>query len=117
MGRRFVYSRSSRSAIQAIAAGKEPSITNVIPYEDLVRQICDWISYQIAGKTPPTDDAEFEIEAKLGAIVDRDTKERVRLPVSSEAILDTTQLGQIQFASTMDEVGALIVFRFDILTT
>lgn len=87
--------------------GKEPSITNVIPYEDLVRQICDWISYQIAGKTPPTDDAEFEIEAKLGAIVDRETKERVRLPVSSEAILDTTQLGQIQFASTMDEVGLI----------
>ena len=87
--------------------GKEPSITNVIPYEDLVRQICDWISYQIAGKTPPTDDAEFEIEAKLGSIVDRDTRERVRLPVSSEAIVDTTQLGQIQFASTMDEVSLI----------
>ncbi len=87
--------------------GKEPSITNVIPYEDLVRQICDWISYQIAGKTPPTDDSEFEIEAKLGAIVDQGTEERVKLPVSSEAIIDKSQLGPVRFASTMDEVGEI----------
>ena len=98
-------------AYAPLAPGKEPSITNEIPHEDLVRQICDWIANHLAGKTPPTKDSQFEVEAKLGAIVDQGTDDRVALPVLTEAIIDKSMLGPIRFASTMDEVGVFFSFE------
>ena len=100
-----------------LAPGKEPSITNKIPYEDLIRQICDWIAMHIVSKTPPTEGSQFEIEAKLGAIVSQETETRLELPVTSEAILDKSRLAPLRFASTMDEVSVVRDSDDDFLTS
>jgi len=94
----------------------DPTITSTLPHEDLVRQICDWVAGHLAHATEPYKDSQFEIEAKLGAIVDQDTNHRVTLPVSSESILNKNLLGPVRFASTMDQVSILLGFKWCILT-
>ena len=83
---------------------KEPSITNLVPYDDIVRKVCDWIALTASKKMPPPG-SKFELEAKLGRILDQDTSERIRLPVLNEAILDRSCFGAIRFVSTMTEVS------------
>lgn len=46
-------------------------------------------------------DAPFEIEAKIGTLCDPDTSGRIRLPVTSEVILDNSV--RVNFESLMDE--------------
>ena len=94
--------------------GKEPSFTNTIPYEDLVRQACDWIAGYVVHATPPQN-SHFEIEAKLGQIIDTRDGERLVLPVKNEAILRREMFdNNIRFASTMDEVCHQVTDRSSI---
>ncbi|KAI9807916.1 MAG: hypothetical protein M1825_005222 [Sarcosagium campestre] len=74
----------------------EPSITNVIPHEELTNQIMDFLFYEVvdrqdvsaggSGKNPGQG-TQLEIEAKLGQLIDKNTNERLRLPVRSECVL------------------------------
>lgn len=57
------------------------------PRNDLIFYMCEWIYKQLANRIPPKGSV-FEIEAKLGVMMDVDRNERVRLPVCSEAIFD-----------------------------
>ena len=82
----------------------EASITNIIPYEDLSRAVCNWIVQQILHRTPPVGGV-FEIEAKLGAIEMQDNGERLNLPVRTETIFQKTAWKPTKFASTMHEVS------------
>lgn len=87
-----------RAATGALAQGFEPSIQGTIPYEDVTRQIANFI-FQYVFKVP--GDAPFEIEAKVGVLCDPATRNRIRLPVRSETIVDHDF--PFVFTSQMDE--------------
>lgn len=46
---------------------------------------------------------QFEIEAKVGILISKDTNERVKLPVLTECVLADT--GRVAFQSNMSEVS------------
>lgn len=89
----------------------EPSITNVVPYEDLTRQVCNWIFQHIATDDLLAAGAKFEIEAKIGEIREIERDERVRLPVDTEAIFNKERWRPTKFQSSMNMVGTLYHFR------
>ncbi|KAJ9201115.1 hypothetical protein DTO021D3_9005 [Paecilomyces variotii] len=75
----------------------EPSITGLIPHEEITKLICDFLFQQVvmrkdvgagpAGGAATGQDAILEVEAKLGQLIDRNRGERLRLPVLTECIL------------------------------
>jgi len=84
----------------------EPSITNQVPFEDLTRRLCDWIYGVIGNKQQPTDGAVFEIEAKIGQIVENDTDIRLLLPVETETVFNKDRhRGRTKFANSMNMVS------------
>ena len=96
----------------------EPSITNVIPSEELVRVMMDWLFEHVVvrddvGVGPAggaaSQGAVLEIEAKLGRLEDTYTNERIKIPVLTECVvshLDPSM--RIKFISSMTEVGLLL---------
>ena len=93
----------------------EPSFTNVIPAEELVRIVSDWLFQNVVlrvdvGVGPAgggTDGgAVLEIEAKIGQLIDKNTNDRLRLPVLNECVVSHTDPSiRIAFKSSMTEVG------------
>jgi hypothetical protein len=81
----------------------EPSITNVIPYEDLTRHISDWIVGTIDKENAPAGGAMFEIEAKIGEIHDLEEGRRLSLPVGCETIFLKDRWRRTKFESSMDQ--------------
>ncbi|OJD20081.1 hypothetical protein ACJ73_08587 [Blastomyces percursus] len=75
----------------------EPSITGLIPHEEVTKLICDFLFQQVvmrrdigagpAGGSAVGQGAVLEVEAKLGMLVDRNRGERVRIPALTECIL------------------------------
>ena len=92
----------------------EPSIVNVYPYEELVRVISDFLFTEVVrrddvGAGPAGGGvgmgAVLEIEAKIGQLIDKNTNERLRLPVLSECVLSPHDPSlKIAFKSSMTEV-------------
>ncbi|TPX72316.1 hypothetical protein SpCBS45565_g00621 [Spizellomyces sp. 'palustris'] len=74
----------------------EPSIFGKKPEEDILLTVSDFIWRNISGGK---SGAHLEIEGKLGLIIDKQTGDRIRLPVSSETVL--TNSGQFRFDSNM----------------
>ncbi|EEH07083.1 conserved hypothetical protein [Histoplasma capsulatum G186AR] len=75
----------------------EPSITGLIPHEEVTKLICDFLFQQVvmrrdigagpAGGSVVGQGAVLEVEAKLGMLVDRNRGERVRIPALTECVL------------------------------
>lgn len=92
----------------------EPSINNLIPYEELTREISNFL-YGNALSVPGFDEpggiacennGQLEIEAKLGRIIDKKTNKRLYLPIKTESVIDDTPTGlDVAFESSMTEVG------------
>ncbi|KAL8730878.1 MAG: hypothetical protein Q9166_003805 [cf. Caloplaca sp. 2 TL-2023] len=84
----------------------EPSITNVIHSEEIIRGIMDYLIGIVAPmilKNDPVLDM-LEIEAKIGQVMDRDTQGRVRIPVETECVLSRNDPSlKTQFKSSMTE--------------
>jgi hypothetical protein len=78
------------------------------PRNDLLFIVGEWI-YQIIGTRTPPRGSVFEIEAKLGLIIDHSSgrEERIRLPVISEAVFDKNGWPgmKTKFATVMSEVS------------
>jgi hypothetical protein len=85
----------------------EPSIMNIIPYEDLTRSVCQWIVGTIGNAETPSGGAVFEIEAKIGEICAADDGERINLPVSTETIFNKDKFRATKFESTMNVVSRI----------
>ncbi|KAL8649226.1 MAG: hypothetical protein Q9210_004527 [Variospora velana] len=78
----------------------EPTITNVIPAEELTREIMNYLFQSVvqmngvafgpAGGSTAGSGAVVEIEAKIGQIIDKNTNDRLRLPVMTECMLSRT---------------------------
>lgn len=76
----------------------EPTIVNVIPSEEIIRVISDFLFAEVVsrddvGSGPAgggtSKGAMLEIEAKLGKLIDRNTNERLNLPVLTECVLSS----------------------------
>lgn len=84
----------------------EPTITNLGPPEDIPRVVADFLFFNII-KNPSAHEIEsrgikFEVEAKLGTLIDRDTgDQRVERGLLSEAIL--ADPSRVAFKSRMTE--------------
>lgn len=95
----------------------EPSFLNIITYDEVTRRISDFLFQEVvlrddvgagpAGGTPGPD-AVLEIEAKIGHLIDKNTNDRLRLPIMTECVLDKRDPNlRIQFQSSMTEVAKL----------
>ncbi|KAI9733049.1 MAG: mRNA-capping enzyme subunit beta [Cirrosporium novae-zelandiae] len=88
------------------------SITGTIPFEEITRRIANFLFQQVvvntdigvgsAGDTA-NQGAILEIEARIGHIIDRETNERLRLPVSTECIIAKDPSKKTSFESSMTE--------------
>jgi len=94
----------------------EPSILNLIPSEEVTRIVSDFLFTQVVlredvGAGPagggPGQGAVLEIEAKIGQLIDKNTNDRLRLPVMSECVVskDDPSL-RVTFKSSMTEVSS-----------
>jgi len=93
----------SRAWQQETPPGWEPNFDNMIPYNDVVMEVADRI-YDNIVECPweLPEGSTWEIEAKLGHIIDKKTGERLYLPVRSETILDQGWASEnIRFDSKM----------------
>ncbi|KAI4160427.1 MAG: hypothetical protein LQ342_005751 [Letrouitia transgressa] len=100
----------------------EPSITNVVPAEELTREISNYLFAEVVqrngcGFAPAggmqSSGAIVEIEAKIGNIIDRNTNDRIRIPVMTECILDRNDPSlRTAFRSSMTEDQHRALNRF-----
>ncbi|KAG9287359.1 hypothetical protein G9A89_023731 [Geosiphon pyriformis] len=72
----------------------EPSIFNVQPTNDFIRVVSDFLYEHV-------DKEDVEIEAKLGILVQKNTKQRIQLPISCETIIDPKDDRWLKFESNM----------------
>lgn len=76
----------------------EPSITGVIPHEEVTKLLCDFLFQNVvlrtdvaagpAGSAAAGQGAIIEVEAKLGHVIDMDRQERLSLPVLTETVVN-----------------------------
>ena len=100
----------------------EPSILNNIPSEELVKVISDWLFVEVvlregigvgAAGVVARQGAVLEIEAKLGRLIDRNTNDRLRLPVMTECVVSPSDPNlRLSFESSMSEVILIHVCFF-----
>ncbi|KAL8794398.1 MAG: hypothetical protein Q9195_003097 [Heterodermia aff. obscurata] len=92
----------------------EPSILNHIPYEEVTKNISDFLFNEVvmrddvgvvSNKGVHSQQAVLEIEAKIGQLVDKASDTRIRLPVMSECIVcrSDPSLSRMAFKSSMTE--------------
>ena len=85
----------------------EASILGVKPAEEVSKVIADFLFIHVVNGNDIQEvlsrGIEFEIEAKLGTLIDKDTNHRVDRGLESECILQDT--GRIAFKSSMTEVS------------
>jgi mRNA capping enzyme, beta chain len=76
-----------------------PSIMGISPVHDVVSQVSEWLRTKIkeAIKSKSTlsrsekfKSIEIEIEGKLGHVIDKQTRQRLALPILSETIVNNT---------------------------
>lgn len=85
----------------------EPSITNSVPQEQFTKAVADFLfQYVILNEDMgeiQSRGVKFEIEAKLGMLIDKATNQRVDLPVHSECVLNDSG-NWLGFRSSMTEL-------------
>lgn len=93
----------------------EASITGVKPSEELSKNVADFLFIHVINNQDMQEitsrGIQFEIEAKLGTLIDKDTNQRVDRSVATECILDDN--GRVAFKSSMTEVSASKHIFFD----
>lgn len=101
------------SGPQDLLGSWEASITGMKPYEEASKTVADFLFLNVANNPDfqeiTSRGIKFEIEAKLGKLIDKDTNHRVDRQVASEAILEDT--GRTAFKSSMTEVSNLTTCR------
>jgi hypothetical protein len=97
---------------QDILGAWEHSITGVEPMEEIPRVIADFLFVNIVGASDIQEitnrGIKFEIEAKLGTLIDKDTNHRVDRFLASEAILESNN--RTAFRSSMTEVRTFLLW-------
>jgi len=93
----------------------EYNIANVEPLDEVIRVISDFLFIKVVmdnkvGVAPAGGGrglgAIFEIEAKIGRIIDSNTNDRIRLPVESECVISRSDPSiKTRFESSMTQVS------------
>ncbi|KAI4250131.1 MAG: hypothetical protein L6R40_000303 [Gallowayella cf. fulva] len=90
----------------------EPTITNIIPSEELTRAIMDQLIARFRSMTDEILDM-VEIEAKIGLLEDKAVGGRVRIPVETECIVNRNSPNlQTRFVSSMTETQHSLLNKF-----
>ena len=78
----------------------EPSITLEQPYDEVTRELCDFLDAFVVSNDGwrSLEGVKLEIEAKIGTLVDDVTGERLSLPIRTETVLDSNKI-QVRFQS------------------
>lgn len=88
--------------------GWERSMDGNVPITSLVKQVMDWLYVSLDTNADigldPREGA-IEIEAKIGTLIDKDTGDRMSLPITSATVLETRSNGTYQFESQMLEAA------------
>lgn len=83
----------------------EATITGVKPYEEISKAIADFLFINVVNASDIQEitgrGIQFEIEAKLGTLIDKDTNHRVQRSLESECILESSS--RVAFRSSMTE--------------
>ncbi|CAI7663627.1 unnamed protein product [Penicillium glandicola] len=76
----------------------EPSINGFIPHEEITKTLCDFLFQHVvmrndvnagpAGSAAAGQGTVVEIEAKLGHIIDLDSRDRINLPILTESVIN-----------------------------
>lgn len=87
----------------------EPTIINQQPIPELTREVANFLYRNVVMQTDPqltaNGGAMLEIEAKIGHLIDKNTNDRLRLPVLTETVMnDNDPSWRTQFRSSMTEV-------------
>lgn len=92
----------------------ETNILNTIPSEETIRAISDFLYTEVVGRPDvgsgpagggSSKGAILEIEAKIGQLIDKNTNNRLRLPIVTECVLDKQDPNlRVAFKSSMTEV-------------
>lgn len=95
----------------------EENILNTRPSEESVTAIMDFLYREIVGRPDvgvgpagggSSKGAMMEIEAKIGQLIDKNTNERLRLPILTECVLNRDDPAlRVNFKSSMTEVPAV----------
>ncbi|KAJ5175166.1 uncharacterized protein N7482_001043 [Penicillium canariense] len=103
--------RAPRTPQEGSLGPWEPSITGFIPYEEITKQLCDFLFQHVvirndvaagpAGSAAAGQGAIIEIEAKLGHVIDMDRRERLQLPILTESVINRESRVRTSFESTM----------------
>ncbi|KAK8214068.1 CYTH-like domain-containing protein [Phyllosticta capitalensis] len=88
----------------------EPSLTNIAPYDEITRQVCDFLWNNVVmredlhGNNPygSNHGVKLEIEGKLGVLISKETNNRVSLPITSQTVLGIPS-ERLAFRSFMSE--------------
>jgi polynucleotide 5'-triphosphatase len=90
----------------------EPSITGTKPYEEITKIVADWLFSHVVNRPDAMELAsrgvEVEIEAKLGQLINKETNDRIHLPVQTECLLPND--GRVSFKSSMTEVCCRCIY-------
>lgn len=87
-------------------------MANTAPLNELCKVVADFLFIHVVNPMELRDlhgrpGVHFEIEAKLGCLVDRDhSGARIQLPVQSEVALSVVQNPHYNFSSSMTEVSS-----------
>jgi len=105
----------------------EPSMLGVEPAEELTKIVMDFLFQEVmsrpdVGVGPAGGAANlgaiFEIEAKIGQLIDQNTNDRLRLPVLNECVISHNSPDlRVKFQSSMTEVRLLCVHSYTLLLT
>ena len=82
----------------------EWSLDNAVPYSDITREVANFLFGNVV-EAPPLDIGKLEVEARLGVLMDTDSNQRLFLPISSEAIINSTVPLTTRFESLMSRVS------------
>jgi polynucleotide 5'-triphosphatase len=87
----------------------EPCLDNIEPYNDMERQICDFLFQNVVNVdwrfASPT---KVEVEAKLGSIKDwNDDNARLRLPILTDVVLDPQARSKFESSMKLDQHARL----------
>ncbi|CZT18511.1 uncharacterized protein RCC_04356 [Ramularia collo-cygni] len=86
----------------------ERSMDGKVPITSLVKQVMDWLYVNLSENADigldPREGA-IEIEAKIGTLIDKQTGDRMALPVTSATVLDPRVNERFQFESQMLEAA------------
>ena len=104
------------SAPQAAVADDGPhgpweptfTFTNTILSEEITRVVMDFLFFEVVQRKDVdagSSGAQLEIEAKLGQLIDKETNERLRIPVLTECVFGKDDPShRTVFRSSMTEV-------------